>query len=101
MKTFPIKNCYFTNAVPILSIKKETYLMTPDRNGNRKERPVWRFYNGQTVYARGWPFGTGLIVVERMENMAWPHYLLKDIYGNSWIMSQLNLSSKTIETKYS
>ena len=52
MTAIPIKNCYNIKTVPVLSIKQETYLQSPDRQGKRKERKVWRFHDGQTAYVR-------------------------------------------------
>jgi hypothetical protein len=99
MTSIPIKDCYSTKSMPTISIKQETYAMSLDRQGKRKQRELWRFYNGQTAYVRKWPLGATVIIISRVPDLAWPHYNVKDIYGTSWIISQLDLSSRTIETK--
>jgi hypothetical protein len=99
MTAIKIRDCYTTKSVPALSIHQETYLQSPDRQGKRKERKLWRFYNGQTAYVRKWLPGATVIVIDRVPNLAWPHYNVMDRYGKSWIISQLDLSSTTIETK--
>jgi len=73
--------------------------MSLDRQGKRRERELWRFYNGQTVYVRKWQFGTTVMIISRVPDLAWPHYTVMDIYGTYWVISQLELSSKTIESK--
>ena len=99
MTFIPIKDCYSIKSVPAVSIRQETYLMTSDRLGKRKERKLWRFYNGQTAYVRKWPQGATVIVVNRIPDLGWPHYTVMDMYGKSWMISQTDLSSTTIETK--
>jgi hypothetical protein len=99
MTTIKIKDCYSTNSVPALSIHQETYLQSPDRLGKRNKRNLWRFSNGQTAYVRKWSQGATVIVINRVPGMGWPHYTVKDLYGNSWVICQLHLSSKTIEAK--
>jgi len=100
MTAIQIKDCYTIKSVPALSIHQETYLQSPDRLGNRKERKLWRFYDGQTAYVRKWLPGATVIVTSRVPNLAWPHYNVIDRYGKSWIISQLDLSSTNIETKH-
>lgn len=99
MTAIQIKNCYSTKTVPVLSIKQETYLQSPDRLGKRNKRDLWRFSNGQTAHVRKWPQGATVIVINRVPGMGWPHYTVKDLYGNSWVICQLYLSSKTIEIR--
>ena len=100
MTAIKIKDCYSTNSVPALSIHQETYLQSPDRLGKRKERKVWRFHDGQTAYVRKWLPGATVIVISRVSGLAWPHYNVKDLYGNSWVIAQVNMSSTTIEVRY-
>ena len=100
MTAIPIKNCYNIKTVPVLSIKQETYLQSPDRQGKRKERKVWRFHDGQTAYVRKWLLGATVIVISRVPGLAWPHYNVKDVYGNAWVIAQVDLSSTTIEIRY-
>jgi hypothetical protein len=100
MTTIKIRDCYSTNSVPALSIHQETYLQSPDRLGKRKERKVWRFHEGQTAYVRKWLPSATVIVTSRVPGLAWPHYNVKDLYGNSWVIAQVNMSSTTIEVRY-
>jgi hypothetical protein len=99
MTAIQIKDCYSTKTVPVLSINQETYLQSSDRLNRRTKRDLWRFSNGQTAYVRKWPQGSTVIVINRVPGMGWPHYTVKDLYGNSWVICQLYLSSKTIEAR--
>ena len=100
MTAIQIKDCYSTKTMPVLSIKQETYLQSPDRLGRRNKRDLWRFSNGQTAYVRKWPQASTVIVINRVPDLAWPHYNVKDVYGNAWVIAQVDLSSTTIEIRY-
>jgi len=57
---------------------------------------LWKFNPGDWVYVRGWSQHQPAIVVARLENHSWPHYIVGDYDGNQYRISQLQLSSKPI-----
>jgi hypothetical protein len=85
--------------VPIVSTSWSTYNLTPSNRGMPRTAALWRFHLGQKVYVRNWPSKDVLFIKNRVEGQTWPHYICHNAAGDCFMLSQLYLSSKTIETR--
>ena len=56
----------------------------------------WRFIPGDLVHVRGWHPEEPAEVLAQITSRRWPHYLVRDVAGATWRVSQLELSSKPI-----
>lgn len=61
-----------------------------------KKRNVWRFNYRDRVFVYGWKQDEPVVVIEQRTDAPWPQYLVKEQNGDTWIISQLLLSSKPI-----
>jgi hypothetical protein len=55
----------------------------------------WRWQPGDTCYARtiSGGFTAEVRIIERIDDMQWPHYIVEDACGLRWRIPQLLLSS--------
>lgn len=83
---------------PIISPAQKTYKMTPNRNGVRVEREVWRFYPGMPCYVKGWP-QIEYKIIAKAEGFSWPTYIVQYQDGMLFNVSQLYLSKKPLEQR--
>jgi hypothetical protein len=61
-----------------------------------KQRPVYRFSVGQSVYVRRWPLMDVGRIVDVYHDHFWPTYVVIDPCGFLWRISQVELSSKLL-----
>lgn len=71
--------------------------LSPSRKIQMFSANPWRFQAGDSVWVRGWgqdPDQPGGTIVEQLVGMPFPHYLVRDLLGGHWRISQLELSGK-------
>ena len=83
---------------PVISPGQKTYKMSPNRNGVRVEREVWRFYPGMPCYVKGWP-QIEYKIIAKAEGFSWPTYVVQYQDGMLFNVSQLYLSKKPLEQR--
>ena len=81
---------------PVIKPGQKTYKMSPNRNGVRVDREVWRFYPGMPCYVKGWPIQEYKIIA-KAEGFSWPTYVVQFQDGMLFNVSQLYLSKRPIE----
>lgn len=64
-----------------------------------KKRNIWRFKFRDQAYVYGWNQEEPVVVLEQLVEETWPQYLVKEQNGDTWIISQLLLSSKPIRPR--
>lgn len=64
----------------------------------RFEANPLRFSPGDHVFVRGWPQNQTGVVTAAVLNRAFPHWYLVDEDGQEWLISQLELSSRPIDS---
>jgi len=57
----------------------------------------WRFMPGDHAFVRGWDPQHQVLVLCQLETYTWPHYLVVDEDGAEWRISQLELSSRSLD----
>ena len=59
----------------------------------------WRWQPGDMCYARttSGNFTAEVQIIERIDDMQWPHYLVEDAWGSRYRISQLCLSSTCLQ----
>lgn len=55
----------------------------------------WRFTPGDLAYVAGWPQTSTVEILEQLPG-CFPHYLTRDLHGNTWRLPQIHLSRSPI-----
>lgn len=83
---------------PVIKPGQQVYKMSPNKFGVRAERPLWRFNAGMPCFVRGWPQYEAT-VIERARDCSWPTYIVENMDGKRYLISQLYLSKRPIENR--
>ena len=83
---------------PVITPAHKFYKMSPNRNGVRVDREVWRFYPGMPCYVKGWPQQEYKIIA-KADGFSWPTYVVEFQEGMHFTVSQLYLSRKPLDQR--